>query len=173
VPDNVFIDARTNLMWTRTLVVSANGTNFRQVTWAGPFANFVLPTLGDLAGLADPSAPSLVARKPDEGHAAWLRRTANIAPGMAGRIWASDSLQQEQYEPPFLCKRGYGIPCSRSTRRQLHWFNLTSGKVEKLCERVLQCPILGSANEPRRLGGEKGLVVFKRPIPNGESYWFQ
>jgi hypothetical protein len=170
VPDSVFVDTRTNLMWTRTLVSKVNGLNFKQIMWSGPFTDFTLPTLGDLGEL------TLSDKNPDrllENPAAWLQRNAKTASGLEGRVWASDSLAEVRYDPPFLCKRGYGIPCVVSTRRQLNWFNLSNGRIERLCEMPLKCPRLGGNEERNRLSGETALVIYKRRLASDESYWFQ
>ena len=168
VPDSVFIDTRTNLMWSRTLVTRANGLSFRQVTWAAPFGGFTLPTLEEISEL------TLETRNPDrrpENPAAWLQRNARTPPGLEGRVWGSNSLGEVRYEPPFLCKKGYGVPCSASTRRQVRWFNLSNGKIEQLCDQAVRCPFL--SNDGPRLSQENALVIFKRPLGAGESYWFQ
>ena len=168
VPDSVFIDTRTNLMWTRTLVTRANGLSFRQVTWSAPFGGFVLPTLGEISEL------TLEQKNPDrrpENPATWLQRNAKTPPELQGRVWASDSLGEVHYEPPFLCKKGYGVPCSASTRRQVRWFNLSNGKIEQLCDQAVKCPFL--SKDEARLSQENALVVFRRPLGAGESYWFQ
>jgi hypothetical protein len=170
VPDSVFIDTRTNLMWTRTLVSRVNGLSFKQITWSGPFRDFALPTLGELGELTlSDKNPD---RRPDDP-AAWLQRNAKTAPGVQGNVWASDSLTEVRYNPPFLCKRGYGIPCVASTRRQVNWFNLSNGRIERLCEMELKCPRLGGNEEMNRLGRETALAIYKRRLASDESYWFQ
>jgi hypothetical protein len=170
VPDSVFVDTRTNLMWTRTLVSKVNGLNFKQIMWSGPFTDFTLPALADLGEL------TLSDKNPDrrpENPAAWLQRNAKTASGLQGRVWASDSLAEVRYNPPFLCKRGYGIPCVASTRRQLNWFNLSNGRIEQLCNTELKCPRLGGNEERNRLSGENALVMYKRKLASDETYWFQ
>jgi hypothetical protein len=170
VPDSVFIDTRTNLMWTRILVSRVNGLSFRQIMWSGPFTDFTLPTLGEIGEL------TLSDKNPDrrpDNPAAWLQRNAKTSPGVQGRVWASDSLAEVRYNPPFLCKRGYGIPCVASTRRQVNWFNLSNGRIERLCATELKCPRLGGNEERNRLGREDALVIYKRRLASDESYWFQ
>jgi len=168
VPDSVFIDTRTNLMWSRTLVTRANGVSFGQVTWAAPFGGFTLPTLEEISEL------TLETKNPDrrpDNPAAWLQQNARTPPGLEGRVWGSNSLGEVRYEPPFLCKKGYGVPCSASTRRQVRWFNLSNGRIDQLCDHAVHCPHLSSAAS--RLSQENALVIFKRPLGAGESYWFQ
>jgi hypothetical protein len=150
------------------LVSRVNGSNFRQVNWSGPFTNFGLPTLGEIGEL------TLSDKNPDrrpDNPAAWLQRLARTPDGLQGRVWGSDSIGQVRYEPPFLCKRGYGIPCVASDRRQLSWFNLSNGRIERLCEQAVRCPRLSS--DGNTLGSNTALVIYKRPLASGESYWFQ
>ncbi len=88
-------------------------------------------------------------------------------------MWASDSLTEVRYNPPLFCRRGRGIPCVASTRRQVHWFNLSNGRIERLCKEELQCPRLGGNEETNRLGRETALVIYKRRLASDESYWFE
>src|SRR5262245_44178163 len=117
VPDSVFVDTRTNLMWTRTLVSRVNGLNFKQIMWSGPFTDFTLPTLADIGEL------TLSDKNPDrrpENPAAWLHRNAKTSSGLGGRATASDSLAETRCDPAFLCKQGYGVRCWAATGRQVN-----------------------------------------------------
>jgi len=60
---------------------------------------------------------------------------------------------------------------ARPTRRQVRWFNLSNGRIEQLCDHAVHCPFL--SNDGPRLGQENALVIFRRSLGAGESYWFQ
>jgi len=55
----------------------------------------------------------------------------------------------------------------------VNWFNLSNGRIERLCEAELKCPRLGGNEERNRLDRETALVIYKRRLASDESYWFQ
>lgn len=171
LPDGVFVDTQSGLMWTRTLAERLDGPSFERArgarkSFAG-FTDFVLPTFDQYA--------ALVAGSPERNAAPWLQKNAGLSTGVGGLLWGTTSLQVEDVVPRGTCSR-FGCPDRYFVHLRL--FDLSSSSVYDHCPfgNRVRCPTrksrdTASASEIDFVRRQSALALYLR-TPT-EKYWFE